>query len=162
MKKASKRKTVKAKVKKTPSRTTKKKVVKKTVKKAAPSAAKAKLRSVLDEALGTIKKIKAKGKTAQGEIDKEQKKMFSTRNPTEKLVHFFQIEGLKIGSFSKVEKEFLALGAMLNKAYAFANRIGGLVRDDFLNVCQDLSKGINLDLMERDLMKMKKDLAKHL
>ncbi len=153
MKKSPKRKTAKAKTKKTSSRTTKK-----AVKKPASKAAKTKLRGVLDQALNTIKKIKAKGKGSQREIDKEQKKMFSTRNPTEKLVHFFQIEGLKINSFSEVEKEFRDLSGILNRAYSFANKIGGLVRDDFLNVCQDLSKGINLDLMERDLTKMKKDL----
>jgi len=122
------------------------------------SAAKQELSSTLKKMLTVIKEIKAKGTKTENEVSSEQKKMFATNDPTKKLMHFFQMEGLKIESFSKVEHEVKELSQLLNKAYAQANKMGGLIRDDFLNVCQDLSKGINLDLMEKDILKMQKDL----
>lgn len=121
---------------------------------------KAKLSKLLTDINSLIAKIKSKGKTMENQISGEQQKMFKTADPTEKLLHYFQIEGLKIDSFTKVEAEYKALSILLNKAYMHANHIGGMIRDEFLNICQGLSKGINLDQMEKNFSKMSKDLKK--
>jgi hypothetical protein len=161
------KKTKKAPVKKAvkaPAKKTKKAPAKKPApKKAAPASkggAKSNFLKVIEDSLALIQKIKGKGDNIQKNINHEQKKMFATDDPTEKLLHFFQIEGLKIETFTKVQADFEALSVLLNKAYAFANQVGGVVKDDFLNICQDLSKGINLDLMQSDFEKLKKDLKR--
>lgn len=143
------------------SKTVKKKAkapVKKKVSKKASGGAKAALKKSITNSLKMITMIRSKGKSSQDAIDKEQKKMFKTSDPTDKLLSYFQIEGLKIDSFAKIEKEYKALSLLLNESYKHAHKIGGIVWDDFLNICADLSKGIDLDFMEKTMKKMLNDL----
>lgn len=124
----------------------------------ASSGAKGALKKSISDSLKLITKIRTKGKASQDAVDKEQKKMFKSSDPTEKLLCYFQIEGLKIDSFAKIEKEYKALSLLLNESYKHAHKIGGIVWDDFLNICADLSKGIDLDFMEKTMKKMLGDL----
>jgi hypothetical protein len=152
---ASKKKRPVAKKAKTVKKKTKTPVQKK---KATPAGAKAALKKTISNSLKMIAKIRSKGKASQDAIEKEQKKMFRTNDPTDKLLCYFQIEGLKIDSFAKIESEYKTLSLLLNQSYKHAHKIGGIVWDDFLNICADLSKGIDLDFMEKTMKKMLNDL----
>ncbi len=118
------------------------------------------LHDVIHKAIGCIHTIQKKQLMVQEKIDHQQEKMCSTKDETERLNAFVSIEGLKIDSFSHVEQDFKALSPLLDEAYLYADKIGGLIRDDFLNICQSLSKGIDLQLMEKGLEKIQKDLKK--
>lgn len=153
-----KRKTTKVKSSSRKKSTKKAPAKKAKAKKGSALSAKAGLKKTLGESLKIIEKIKAKSKSSQDAINKEQKKMFGASDPTEKLLCYFQIEGLKIDSFAKIENEYKALSLLLNESYKHANKIGGIVWDDFLNICSDLSKGIDLDFIEKTMKKMQNDL----
>lgn len=117
---------------------------------------------VIDKALKLIDSIKKKESTNQKSIDLQQKKFFSTKDESKKMEISLKLEGLKIEYFSKVEKNYREFSNLLNKAYLYADRLNGLIRDDFLNICQSLSNGINLPLMEKGLKKMRSDAKKSL
>ncbi len=133
-------------------------VISRTKKKAVSPAIKQNFKKTIDQAFVVIKKIRAQEATIQKKIANTRKKMSSTKDQSIKLNYHFQIESFKMEMFSSAEADYKKLSTYLNTSYGYAFKIGGVVLKDFLNVCQGLSKGINLVRMQKDLQKMKKDV----
>ncbi|MEL7431311.1 MAG: hypothetical protein AAGI90_02110 [Chlamydiota bacterium] len=113
------------------------------------------LSKVIDEALVCIENIQKKDRENQKKIDKSQERLCVAKNDSERLDETFALEGLKIEAFSKLEKDYEKLSSLLDEAYKYTDRIGGIVKEHFLDICQSLSKGIHLELIATNLRKMK-------
>lgn len=121
---------------------------------------KEKLDEVIKKVLDYIGIIRKKTENIEENVNKEEEKMFATKKLDEKLHSFFQIQDLKLSSFSDVEAEVKEISPLLNEAYALSEELGGIIKEDYFNLCQDLSKGFDLDLLEKNANKLRKHLTK--
>ncbi len=133
-------------------RRSKKLIGKKT--KTKPGGRQSKLLLLLKNIDKLIHAIKKKNQETENKISKEQAKLIHEKDPNMRLYLYFQIEGYKINHFPYVEPEYQKMSTLLDKAFVLAAHVGGVIKDDFLNICQDLSKGINLEDLQRDCGKM--------
>ncbi len=120
---------------------------------------KEKLKQLIDQMVKHIKNIQSKRSSIDEEISTEEEKMASKKNVGDMMSSFFQIQGMKISSFTDVESDVKAICPLLNEAYTICMDLEGVYKEDFLNLCQDLSHGFNLELLEKNLTKIKTHLS---
>lgn len=118
-----------------------------------------KLEKLISQMLEHIKNIEKKRGSIEKEISTEEEKMASKKNVGDMMSSFFQIQGMKISSFTDVESDVKAICPLLNDAYALCMELEGVFKEDFLNLCQDLSHGFNLEHLEKNLNKIKTHLS---
>jgi len=117
------------------------------------------LNKLIDSLLKHITSMKKKNEATQKKIDQAKKKAQASKKGQAKVKAVFELEGLKINSFNALEPYVKSMVPLMNKAYSAASKIGGKIQNDYLDICQDLTKGFNIATLEKDLKKLKKDLA---
>ena len=117
------------------------------------------LKNLLDKILVHIVKVKGISDNIDQKIESEEKRMFASKSINHKLHAFFQIENLRLASFTDVEGEIKAICPLLNKAYILSQKMGGVIREDYLTLCQDMAHGFNLALLEKNVKKIKRHLS---
>ncbi len=127
-------------------------------KKGVPIESKKKLKTLLGKILLHVSKMREKQKTSAKKIATANRKHTSAKDPSEKLSHLFDVEGLKIHSFQILEPDIRAIVPLMNQAYAISGGIGGKIKEAYQALCGHLNKGFNLSLLEKDLKKLHKGL----